>query len=212
MMRTLLCLFAFAASAAGGGRIFLLDRRLHARDRPLHELRTRRSGTRPLGSGSVAARIGRRDRAEEEPQRRACASASPLGQRNVEPLRRDRAHRWSTANAAPIFMCCPAWRRAAPIRSLRDTIVYLTCLHESGHALGLVHTRAFADIMYSFQYGGDITAYFERYRVQLKMRADIACAFRDLRRGPHRPAPGTQSVTDSAFHHCEKLCHGSPVS
>jgi hypothetical protein len=56
---------------------------------------------------------------------------------------------------------------------LRDAIVYLTCLHESGHALGLAHTRAFADIMYSFQYGGDITAYFGRYRMLLKTRADI---------------------------------------
>jgi hypothetical protein len=28
--------------------------------------------------------------------------------------------------------------------------------------------------MYSFQYGGDITAYFQRYRVLLKTRADIA--------------------------------------
>ena len=57
---------------------------------------------------------------------------------------------------------------------LRDAIVYLTCLHESGHALGLAHTRAFADIMYSFQYGGDIPAYFGRYRKLLKARADIA--------------------------------------
>jgi hypothetical protein len=56
----------------------------------------------------------------------------------------------------------------------RDAVVYLTCLHESGHALGLRHTAAFADIMYSFQYGGDILAYFERYRAQLKTRADIA--------------------------------------
>src|SRR6202034_3311746 len=52
--------------------------------------------------------------------------------------------------------------------------VYLTCLHESGHAFGLAHTRNFADIMYSFQYGGDIAAYFGRYRVRLKTRADIA--------------------------------------
>jgi hypothetical protein len=57
---------------------------------------------------------------------------------------------------------------------MRDTIVYLTCLHESGHAFGLAHTRAFADIMYSFQYGGDIAAYFQRYRDLLKTRADIA--------------------------------------
>lgn len=56
---------------------------------------------------------------------------------------------------------------------LRDAIVYLTCLHETGHALGLPHTAAFADIMYSFQYGGDIAEYFGRYRRQLAARADI---------------------------------------
>ena len=56
---------------------------------------------------------------------------------------------------------------------LRDTIVYLTCLHESGHALGLRHTREFADIMYSFQYGGDIPEYFGRYRRRLATREDI---------------------------------------
>ena len=56
---------------------------------------------------------------------------------------------------------------------LRDAIVYLTCLHETGHALGLPHTAAFADIMYSFQYGGDIPEYFGRYRRLLSSRADI---------------------------------------
>jgi hypothetical protein len=56
---------------------------------------------------------------------------------------------------------------------LRDAIVYLTCLHETGHALGLAHTAAFADIMYSFQYGGDIREYFARYRRQLSTRSDI---------------------------------------
>jgi predicted Zn-dependent protease len=56
---------------------------------------------------------------------------------------------------------------------LREAIVYLTCLHETGHALGLRHTSAFADIMYSFQYGGDIQEYFDRYRRQLVRREDI---------------------------------------
>jgi hypothetical protein len=56
---------------------------------------------------------------------------------------------------------------------LRDAIVYLTCLHETGHALGLPHTANFADIMYSFQYGGDIPEYFGRYRRLLESRADI---------------------------------------
>ncbi len=57
---------------------------------------------------------------------------------------------------------------------LRDAIVYLTCLHESGHGIGFEHTAAFADIMYSFRYGGDITEYFGRYRRLLKKRAEIA--------------------------------------
>ena len=56
---------------------------------------------------------------------------------------------------------------------LREAVVYLTCLHETGHALGLPHTAAFADIMYSFQYGGDLREYFGRYRRLLKQRGDI---------------------------------------
>jgi hypothetical protein len=55
----------------------------------------------------------------------------------------------------------------------RHTVVYLTCLHETGHALGLPHTRSFSDIMYSFEYGGNIIEYHLRYRRKLNNRDDI---------------------------------------
>jgi len=57
---------------------------------------------------------------------------------------------------------------------LRETIVYLTCVHELGHALGLSHTHEFQDVMYFFGYGGDIAEYFGRYRSQIRSRDDIA--------------------------------------
>src|SRR3954454_7481449 len=56
----------------------------------------------------------------------------------------------------------------------RDTVVYLTCVHELGHAFGLEHTADFRDIMYSFQPGGDFVEYFSRYRRRLKSRDDIS--------------------------------------
>jgi hypothetical protein len=68
--------------------------------------------------------------------------------------------------------------RPAPLgieddKLLRDAVVYLTCLHETGHALGLPHTAQFDDIMYSFQFGGDIPEYFAHYRRKLHTRDDI---------------------------------------
>ena len=55
----------------------------------------------------------------------------------------------------------------------RDTIVYLTCVHEIGHALGMEHTAQFADIMFFFGYGGDIPGFFARYRDRIAKRGEI---------------------------------------
>jgi hypothetical protein len=63
--------------------------------------------------------------------------------------------------------------RAGVDSLFRETIVYLTCLHELGHALGLAHTPEFEDVMYFFGFGGDIGEFFGRYRRTLQERDDI---------------------------------------
>jgi len=64
--------------------------------------------------------------------------------------------------------------RARADSLFRDTVVYLTCLHEIGHALGLEHTANYEDIMFYFGYGGDILNYFQRYRQKIQKREDMA--------------------------------------
>ena len=71
-----------------------------------------------------------------------------------------------TASGEPKSTCCLRRSACNDDKLLRDAIVYLTCLHETGHALGLQHTDAFADIMYSFQYGGDIDGIFRTLPAQ----------------------------------------------
>jgi hypothetical protein len=58
----------------------------------------------------------------------------------------------------------------------RGIIVYLTALHELGHALGLEHTRNFDDIMYLFRQPGDGPRYFGNYRKLLRSADDIGSA------------------------------------
>jgi predicted Zn-dependent protease len=52
-------------------------------------------------------------------------------------------------------------------------IIYLTALHELGHALGLPHTDDFSTIMYSFRRPDDGARYFDAYRRRLRAADDV---------------------------------------
>ena len=55
----------------------------------------------------------------------------------------------------------------------RQIIVYLTALHELGHALGMEHTSDISTIMYLFREPGDSELFFGGYRRKLKSADDI---------------------------------------
>jgi hypothetical protein len=52
-------------------------------------------------------------------------------------------------------------------------VIYLTALHELGHALGLAHSDRFEDIMYRFRAPDDGERYFGQYRRLVPGVADV---------------------------------------
>jgi hypothetical protein len=55
-------------------------------------------------------------------------------------------------------------------------VIYLTALHELGHALGLPHSADINDIMYLFRLEGDGERFFGTYRKRLRSADDIGSA------------------------------------
>jgi hypothetical protein len=61
-------------------------------------------------------------------------------------------------------------------RIQRDLVVYLTALHELGHALGLAHSDRRGEIMYGFHGPSDADWTFRAYRRKLRTLEDIGSA------------------------------------
>ena len=64
-------------------------------------------------------------------------------------------------------------RRSAVDPVFRAIVIYLTCLPELGHALGLSHSDEYGDVMFDFADGGNVVAFFERYRRRVNTAIDI---------------------------------------
>lgn len=52
-------------------------------------------------------------------------------------------------------------------------VVYLSALHEIGHALGLAHADRFGDVMYQFRSPADPERFFQGYRRKLRSSRDV---------------------------------------
>ena len=70
---------------------------------------------------------------------------------------------------AEVYVAADAGRDALE----RQIIVYLTALHELGHALGMEHTKDITSIMYLFRQPDDGEKFFGSYRRRLKSADDI---------------------------------------
>jgi hypothetical protein len=55
----------------------------------------------------------------------------------------------------------------------KQLVVYLSALHELGHALGLRHAEEFGDVMYAFRGPADPARFFQGYRKKLRSEQDI---------------------------------------
>ena len=116
-----------------------------------------------MGVRNVAARVRRSPHVPEKQHGSPRQNPAALGERSGQSLWRNAACGCGRQARGIIYVLPDTRMLGRDIEAatradhlLRDSIVYLTCLHESGHALGLPHTAAFADIMYTFRYGGDI--------------------------------------------------------
>lgn len=61
-------------------------------------------------------------------------------------------------------------------RLRKQLVVYLSALHEFGHALGLAHVDEFGDVMYPFRSPADAERFFLGYRRTLRSSQDIGSA------------------------------------